>query len=140
MNQKELKECFVGFTICISAYALLMFLTDALAEPVTLEPEIRHMLVTAYCPCKKCCGQCADGRTSRNKDAWKTFGVAADPKVLPYGTKLNIPGVGIRVVDDTGGAMRKDTKKGICHIDVRFHDHKEALAFGRKWLNVEILN
>lgn len=106
----------------------------------TLEPRnIQRMKVTAYCPCNKCCGQYADGKTSTGKDAWKP-GVAADPKLLPYGTKLNIPGVGILPVDDTGGAMRQSAKKGICHIDVRFPDHREALNFGVKWLDVEVLN
>lgn len=103
------------------------------------EKEGVKMLVTAYCPCEKCCGQYADGKTSRGRNAWKTFGVAADPKMLPYNTKLVIPGVGIRIVDDTGGAMRQSAKKGIYHIDVRFHSHKEALEFGREWLDVAVL-
>lgn len=101
--------------------------------------RVIRMLVTAYCPCKKCCGKYADGRTSTNKDAWGTDGIAADPKILPYNTKLVIPGVGIRVVDDTGGAMRQSTKKRICHIDVRFHNHTDALEFGKKWLDVTVL-
>ncbi len=103
-------------------------------------PKIKRMKVTAYCPCKKCCGKYADGKTSIGKDAWKTLGVAADPILLPYGTRLNIPGVGIRIVDDTGGAMRQDAKKGICHIDVRFHNHETAEIFGVQWSNVEILS
>ena len=98
------------------------------------------MKVTAYCPCKICCGKFADGKTSCGKDAWKTLGVAADPKLLQYSTKLVIPGIGVREVDDTGGAMRQSAKKGIWHIDVRFHDHNEALQFGVQWLNVKILN
>lgn len=107
---------------------------------VTPDPKIKKMLVTAYCPCEKCCGKYADGKTSIGRDAKKTLGVAADPKVLSYGTKLDIPGIGVLIIDDTGGAMRQSTKKGICHIDIRFHDHKEALRFGRQWLDVKILN
>lgn len=117
------------------------FVSNLPLEEKSLSPKIKRMLVTAYCPCGKCCGQYADGKTSIGRNARETFGVAADPKVLPYGTKLKIPGViGIREVDDTGGAMRQSTKKGICHIDVRFHSHEKALEFGRQWLNVEILN
>lgn len=97
------------------------------------------MKVTAYCPCEKCCGEDADGVTSTGKNARVTFGVAADPKVIPYGTKLLIPGVGIRKVDDTGGDMRKSARQGIYHIDVRFHSHEEALRFGVQWLKVKIL-
>ena len=104
------------------------------------QPRIITMKVTAYCPCSKCCGPNAKGITSTGKNAVKTSGVAADPKLLPYGTKLNIPGIGIRVVDDTGGAMRQDAKKGIYHIDVRFPNHQQALKWGVKKLPVEILN
>lgn len=103
------------------------------------KPKVIRMLVTGYCPCKICCGKFADGFTSTGKNAWETDGVAADLKLLPENTKLVIPGVGVRVVDDTGGAMRQSAKKGICHIDVRFHSHKEALEFGKKWLDVTIL-
>lgn len=97
------------------------------------------MKVTAYCPCKKCCGDCTDGITSTGRNAWKTLGVAADPKLLPYGTKLEIPGVGLRTVDDAGGAMRQNAEKGIYHIDLRMHSHPEAKKFGVRWLNVKIL-
>ena len=103
-------------------------------------PKVIRMLVTAYCPCEKCCGKFADGLTSTGKNAWQIDGVAADPRILPYNTKLVIPGVGIRVVDDTGGAMRRSTEeKKIFHIDVRFHSHKEALQFGKKKLDVVVL-
>jgi len=97
------------------------------------------MKVTAYCPCPKCCGKYADGKTSIGHNARTTLGVAADPKLIPYKTLLVIPGIGTREVDDTGGAMRKSAKEGIYHIDVRFHNHEEAKKFGVQWLNVEIL-
>lgn len=127
--------------ILIGLSIIFINIKQTSAKKITLEPKFKRMLVTAYCPCEKCCGQyAAYGKTSKGRDAWKTFGVAADPKVLPYGKKLRIPGIGIREVDDTGGAMRQSTKKGICHIDTRFHNHQEALNFGRQWLNVEILN
>jgi len=109
------------------------------SREVTTFGKTAKMKVTAYCPCSKCCGPKAIGKTSTGHDAWKTFGVAADPKLLPYRTKLDIPGVGIREVDDTGGAMRQDAKKGICHIDLRMHSHQEARKFGVKWLEVKIL-
>ncbi len=89
------------------------------------------MKVTGYCPCKKCCGKWADvsGKrvTAIGHDAFVCNGVAADPKLLPYHTKLDIPGIGIREVHDTGSAMRQDTERGICHIDVRFKSHEKAL-------------
>lgn len=111
-------------------------------QAMTNKPTSRttNMKVTAYCPCEKCCGKYADGFTSTGKNAKKTIGVAADPKLLPYGTRLNIPGLGVLSVDDTGGAMRQSAKKGIYHIDIRFPNHQEALNWGVKNLSVEILN
>jgi 3D (Asp-Asp-Asp) domain-containing protein len=143
MEKKNAMTLFVAIIIGLFFFALAWPLRPpALAEEteISLGPRIKRMLVTAYCPCGKCCGKYADGKTSIGRNAWKTFGVAADPNVLPYRTKLKIPNIGIREVDDTGGAMRQSTKQGICHIDIRFHSHKEALEFGRRWLNVEILN
>ncbi|MBM3251002.1 MAG: hypothetical protein FJZ07_02095 [Candidatus Nealsonbacteria bacterium] len=107
------------------------------AEP---KGRVEMMKVTAYCPCEKCCGKYADGKTAIGKDARTTKGVAADPGLLPYGTRLNIPGKGILTVDDTGGAMRRSARNGIYHIDVRFHDHKKALNWGVQQLTVEILD
>ena len=86
---------------------------------ISLDPKIKRMLVTAYCPCGKCCGKYADGKTSIGRNARKILGVAADPNVLAYGTKLKIPGVGTREVDDTGGAMRQSTKKGTAEPSTR---------------------
>ena len=96
------------------------------------------MLVTAYCPCKKCCGKRANGITSIGDNAYQCDGVAADPRAIPYRTKLKLPYAGVKEVDDTGGDMRKSWKKGIYHIDLRFKEHQDALDWGVKWLNVEI--
>ncbi|GEM_PF-3470284 len=101
-----------------------------------------RMRVTAYCLCAICCGKWAEeGRrvTSIGDDAKICDGVAADPKLLPYRTKLDIPGIGIKEVDDTGGGMRQSAKKGIYHIDVRMASHQEARKFGVQWLDVKVL-
>ena len=123
---------------------LFLFLMLVIGAAVFCAEEVKaktiKMLVTAYCPCQICCGKYADGYTSKGDNAYDCDGVATDPRAIPYGTKLNIPGAGIKEVDDTGGAMRQDWKKGIYHIDLRFKDHKDAREWGRKWLDVEILN
>lgn len=125
----------------VSCWVVLLVLIAAEGSPSkVVRMKVVRMKCTAYCPCVTCCGKGARGITSTGKDA-KTppFGVAADPKLLPYGTKLEIPGIGVREVDDTGGAMRKDARKGIYHIDLRFVAHQEALEFGIQWLDVKIL-
>lgn len=105
------------------------------------------MKVTAYCTCEKCCGEFAlrqaQGKrtTALGDDATVYDGVAADPKLLPYRTRLRIPGVAdVKEVDDTGGGMRRDAKRGITHIDVRMKSHAEARRWGVKWLEVKVLD
>ena len=145
MTKGNVLTLFSGILFCIATGFLVKPRTVLNSEnPAVVSAETKkpdpflhqvqiqtvEMKVTAYCPCEKCCGKFADGFTSIGRDARKTLGVAADPKLLSYGTKLDVPGIGVRVVDDTGGAMRQSAKKGIWHIDVRFHDHNEALQFG----------
>lgn len=88
----------------------------------TSQPAVRviRMKVTAYCLCQECCEDWSLGRrTATMRYATIADGVAADPTLLPYGTVIEIPGVGRRTVDDTGGGMRKSAKKGTTHIDLR---------------------
>jgi 3D (Asp-Asp-Asp) domain-containing protein len=62
-------------------------------------------------------------RTATGRNANLHPGIAADFKMFPPGTKIYIPGKGSFPVDDTGGAMRRDAKKGIRHIDLRIIPH-----------------
>lgn len=115
---------------------------ETLRQATVEKPAYRviTMQVTAYCPCKKCCGKRARGLTSTGKNANQS-GAAADPRLLPYGTILEIPGVGFRKVDDTGGKMRQDAERGIYHIDIRFWGpkaHKRARTFGVQELLVKV--
>ena len=87
--------------------------------------------MTGYTPGEESCGKYADGFTSIGENAWATGGIAADPRLLPYGTMVLIPGVGYRIVDDTGSAMRKAWReKGETHIDLRFQTVPEAKTWG----------
>jgi 3D (Asp-Asp-Asp) domain-containing protein len=52
--------------------------------------------------------------------------VAADVALLPFGTCVEIEGVGRRVVQDTGSAIKGRA------IDVYMADHADALEFGRR--------
>lgn len=52
---------------------------------------------------------------------------------------MRIPGAGTFLADDTGGAMRRDGRKGVVHIDLRFHSHVEALRWGRQYLDIEVM-
>lgn len=53
---------------------------------------------------------------------------------MPFGTKIYIDGVGERIVQDRGGAIKGN------QIDLYFDSHQEALNFGRQTKQVTILN
>ena len=55
-------------------------------------------------------------------------------KSIPFGTKIYIDGVGERIVQDRGGAIKGN------RIDLYFDSHQEALNFGRQTKEVTILN
>lgn len=95
--------------------------------------------LTAYSPLDNRDGQQAEGnpnRTSIGKQVSRGI-VAADPRKLPYGTKLEIPDWGVVEVGDTGGALRNDNKN--IRIDLFHSTYKDAMKFGVKDLEVKIL-
>jgi 3D (Asp-Asp-Asp) domain-containing protein len=60
--------------------------------------------------------------------------VAADPRVLPYGTVIEIAGIGKRVVQDTGSHVVErlaSRKRGVNYpvIDLYFENRSDALRF-----------
>ena len=59
--------------------------------------------------------------------------VAVDPSVIPLGTRMSIPGYGIGVAADTGGAVQGST------IDLWFPTTADALAWGRRTVTITIL-
>ncbi len=101
----------------------------------TLKPPIvaYEAIVTAYCPCEKCCLGFSDGITASGKPVTANGGrfVAAD-KSIPFGTMIIIPGYGTVPVLDRGGAIKGDK------FDVFFPSHQEALNWGRQTLWVTI--
>ena len=58
--------------------------------------------------------------------------VAVDPSVIPLGTRLTIPGYGVGIAADTGGAVQGNT------IDVWFPTKAQALQWGRRVVTVTI--
>ena len=58
--------------------------------------------------------------------------VAVDPSVIPLGTRLTIPGYGVGIAADTGGAVLGNT------IDVWFPTTAQALQWGRRTVTVTI--
>jgi len=87
--------------------------------------------ITAYCSCSKCCGK-SNAMTASGTRATANHTIAA-PGNFPIGTKLKINGI-VYTVEDRGGAIKG--KK----IDIYVNSHEQALKWGVKHLDVEILN
>jgi 3D (Asp-Asp-Asp) domain-containing protein len=97
------------------------------------------MLVTAYSPDARSCGKHADGITASGYSVW-TNGmklVAADTKVLPFGSLVSIPGYGgeegeIVPVLDRGGKIKGK------RLDVLYSTHEIARRWGAQRLEVTV--
>jgi 3D (Asp-Asp-Asp) domain-containing protein len=89
-----------------------------------VESEMR-MVATAYtADCAGCSGVTASGRPAGRGV------VAVDPRVIPLGTRLYIPGYGIAVAGDTGGAIHG------ARIDLGFNTWRDAMRFGRREVTI----
>lgn len=91
--------------------------------------------LTAYCSCRKCCGKWADCRPRDENGNDIVYGasgerliegisVAVDPRVIPYGSKIEFDNH-FYLAHDTGGGI-----KGF-RIDVYYESHERALKFGK---------
>lgn len=102
-----------------------------LAVTLSQAAEWRTFEVTAYCHCAKCCGKA--GQPTASGKMPKTGITVAAPRSIPFGTRVKIEGVGIRIVQDRL-AKRYDHR-----IDLFMSNHKQALAWGKRKLRVQIL-
>jgi len=91
------------------------------------------VMSTAYDPGPGSCGKWADGRTCNGKRAGYGI-IAVDPKVIPLGAKLFVPGYGFGIAADVGGAI-----KG-ARIDLGFNSRAGAFQWGRKWVTITIID
>jgi 3D (Asp-Asp-Asp) domain-containing protein len=88
-------------------------------------------IVTAYCGCRLCCGPTAPAPTASG--AWpKECITVAAPRAIPFGTVVEIEGVGRRVAQD------RTSKRFEGRWDIYFEDHRKALEFGKRTLRIRI--
>ena len=106
---------------------------NILEESITEEQiEWQIAKVTAYCSCTKCCGPKANKLTASGAIAKPNHTIAMS-KNYPFGTEIEIEGMGIYIVEDRGSAIT-DNK-----IDIYFNSHSEALTFGVKTLKFRVI-
>lgn len=112
---------------------------------VIVEPQREVYTVTAYCSCSICCGKWAKDRGEVVIGAWgkeliEDYSIASP---LPFGTKVNIEGLGTYEVMDRTATWIADKYNGKV-IDIYFGSdeeaHERALKFGRQQLEVTILD
>ncbi len=58
--------------------------------------------------------------------------IAVDPRVIPLGTKIYVPGYGYGIAADTGGAIKGN------RIDLAYENRSDALQFGRRMKTIKI--
>lgn len=116
-------------------------------SPPTEYKEVIEATATAYCLCQKCCGKSPSspgyGVTASGLKIVPGTGmkvIAVDPKVIPLGSKVYVEGLngawdyGYAVAGDTGGAIKS------MKIDLYMDSHDETLSWGRKKVNIYVID
>ena len=104
--------------------------TSRSGSTMTATGETKIFKVTAYCSCSKCCGK-QTGITASGTRATAGRTIAASGQ-YSFGTKLLING-NVYTVEDRGGAIKGNK------IDIYMDSHSQALAWGVKYLPVQVV-
>lgn len=115
-------------------------------NPPTEYKDVLEATATAYCLCQKCCGKLPShpsyGYTASGLKIVPGTGmkvIAVDPNVIPLGTNVYIDGLngawdyGYAIAADTGSAIKN------LKIDLYMDTHAEALSWGRRSVNIYIV-
>lgn len=88
--------------------------------------------ISAYCNCRICCGKWAGGPTASGTMPVAGRTIAVDPNIIPLGSKVIIDGY-TYIAEDTGSAIKGN------RIDMYFDSHQEALKWGIKYIEVNLI-
>lgn len=107
--------------------------SESVTEPIT-EKQTYTYVITAYCPCEKCCGKWARERAGgvvRGATGIELHAGISCAAPLPMGTRVHIEGIGAYTVQDRTADWVAD-KYGNRIIDIYFDSHIEAERFGKR--------
>ena len=116
-------------------------------EEISFDFEVKNLhdmgmfTIVGYCNCIKCCGIWSAQHPSRQDTDYvqmtasgtiptEGITVAADWSVFPPGTVIEIDGIGRRIVEDKGGAVKGNM------LDLYFSSHEEAVAHAKQEMRV----
>lgn len=102
--------------------------SDEIKETPTIGRSV-YVEATAYSPFDPGAGT----HTARGNIVRRGI-IAVDPRFIPLGTRVYIPGYGEAIADDTGGAIKGN------RIDIAFDTYDEAMRFGRQHIEIYILD
>ena len=89
--------------------------------------------VFGYCPCVKCWGRARVVTSSGVMP--KANHTLAAPMTYRFGTKINLEGYGIYVVEDRDRACSKNNT-----IVMFFNTHQEVIKWGVKFINGKVVD
>jgi len=112
--------------------------TSSPAKPANQKPssnQVKKTLTVSASAftanCKGCSGVTYTGINLKKNPQMKVISV--DPKVIPLGSKVYVPGYGTAIAADKGSAIKGN------RIDVFMPKYNDAIKWGRKTVTVQIL-
>lgn len=94
-------------------------LEDYQIKQLSSKVYVGDFKLTGYCPCYSCSSGWGR-KTASGVTASEGITIAADTKILPLGTRVYIEGVGERIVQDVGGAIKGNK------LDVYVNNHSNV--------------
>jgi 3D (Asp-Asp-Asp) domain-containing protein len=91
---------------------------------------LTNIILTAYCWCAVCNGEAGQPTASGAKP--RTGVTIAAPRHVPFGTRVHIPGIGWRTVQDRT-AFRYNGR-----WDIYVASHREAKKFGKRRVTIKL--
>ena len=79
------------------------------------------------------CAGCGGKRTATGRSA-RLPGLAVDPRMIPLGSRVYVPGHGVLVADDTGGSIRGR------RVDIRLASRGGCSRRGVKRMTVRVMS